>query len=714
MIKKGLLVSLLLISVHIYAQDALLIDSLKSAFKESAGTNRIEIMLEWAWQIKYNNPDSSSMLTNRALALSESSSYHRGIALAYRNLAAIEIIRGRVDKGLPLAIKAWQEIKPVNDSYQKGKILNLLAILYRENKKYRDALDYQEMAISEFRTIRDSSELVGNLNNLGMIYERLGNKDEALSLYLEVYDIEKACKNFYGISRVTNSLANIYGYLGKNALAKKFYSESIDYAQKINNLQFEAASLHGLANMYAGSGEPDKALEIYAKAVEINLKGGFGENLAKNYVNMGEVLSDQKEYEKALPYYNQAYTLFTQLNDPWNQVICMDRIARLLNHLNRSDEALHYALRSKAIADSMGDLVSQSDVYFTLFEIYKTGGKYKLALDYLENYIKSYDSIQANEKTRLIDEIQTRYEVNTITAQNKLLKSENELKSRIIRNQRLIGTAIVVIVVLLLAMALFLIYSRRKLSRLNNELAKRAGELANYAAELNDSNATKNRLFSIIAHDIRNPFSAVLNFSELLLDDFETADKDTLKYYASNINKASHSTFQLLDNLLYWSKSQRGTIELNREEVNIHELVKMVLQTGMAGANARGIELSNLTDAGLTALTDRTLLRIVLGNLVGNAIKFNRDNGQVIISASRSDTMIEISIADTGPGIDQARIESLFSKEKSVQPSGVRNTHGTGLGLVLCHDFCEKLGGSLSVESEAGKGSVFNVKIPIE
>ena len=296
---------------------------------------------------------------------------------------------------------------------------------------------------------------------------------------------------------------------------------------------------------------------------------------------------------------------------------------------------------------------------------------------------------------------------------NLELIEESKLKSSIIRFQRQITIALVVIFVIILLTAILLLRSRSKLSKVNNMLNEINAEIELKAAELTRANATKDRLFSIIAHDIRNPFSALVYFSELLEEEVETADKETLKFYSANIRLAAVNTFTLLDNLLYWSKSQRGTIEIMPEPVDLSLLAQEIIKTAQAGATEKSVRLVSQILPGTTVMVDKTLIRIIIGNLVGNAIKFNNVGGSVIIDSGFPDNRIEISVADTGPGIDPSLINSIFDKEESLPQASTGKKTGTGLGLVLCRDFVRKMGGNISVESKKGEGSVFKFWLPV-
>jgi len=708
-----LITALILTTCIVSAQNAAIIDSLERELKSSAGVKRIDDLIELGWELKYSNPDSSILLTQEALSLGKTRSYIKGLALANRNMAAIYIIRGKSREGLVYAEKALEHINKTDNIFQKGKILNLLGIIHRDIKNYRKSLEYQDQSLQIFRQLKDTFELAGNLNNLGLIYKQLGNREEALRIYLEVFEIEQKQKNAFGISRTSNNLATIYHEMGKFKLAESMFILSIKTAQSAGNKQFEAASIHGLGLLYQQNNLLDKAIVEYKKAIIINREVGFYEFLGNNLVQLAAVYETCGNYKEAYTTFNDALEVFKSINSPWQQAVALNGMSVQQRNLKNYLKARELAEKAHMISDSLKDIDALALIHFNLYKIDKETGLPGQALDHLEEYLVLYDSIKTNENSQLLEEIQTRYEVKNIEADNSRLKSENLYQQQVIKIQRYAAAGIVLVLVLISVLAVAISLGRKRLRRVNDELTRKNEEMLKQSELLHASNATKDKLFSIIAHDIRNPFAALLNLSEMLNEEVDTADKETLRFYANNIHQSAGNTFQLLDNLLYWSKSQRGTIELRPEECNLNNMTAEVFSTAQAGALENNISLNNDISPKTSLKTDKTLLRIILGNLIGNAVKFNNPGGSITVSSSTEKEDIIIRVKDTGKGIAPERLKQLFDKEESVQPSGSRTKNGTGLGLILCRDFVEKLGGNIQIASEVGKGTEFTIRLPL-
>jgi PAS domain S-box-containing protein len=250
-----------------------------------------------------------------------------------------------------------------------------------------------------------------------------------------------------------------------------------------------------------------------------------------------------------------------------------------------------------------------------------------------------------------------------------------------------------------------------------SELRKRENKIKHQKDELAELNATKDKFFSIISHDLKSPFTTLLGFSELLFNEYDTFDEKTRKEFIELIYKSSQNNFKLLENLLTWSLTQIGKIKFNPSQVNLKALVDENIDLINQAALGKGIRLESQINHDIIIDTDNDLINTVIRNLISNAIKFTPKDGKVTISANlvsetQPNEYLELSIKDTGLGIAPENLGKLFKIGKSVSRTGTEGELGTGLGLMLCKEFIEKCGGKIWVESEVGNGSVFHFTLP--
>ncbi len=230
--------------------------------------------------------------------------------------------------------------------------------------------------------------------------------------------------------------------------------------------------------------------------------------------------------------------------------------------------------------------------------------------------------------------------------------------------------------------------------------------------KLEESNATKDKFYSIIAHDLKNPFHGIMGFSNLIINNYDENKYEKIYSYARLINETAHQAYALLENLLNWSRSQTGIIEFKPTEINLKYLIVDILDITSGNSLAKNIKVSYEISENLNILADRNMLSTILQNLVTNAIKFTRESGIIRIVATHISNNILISVIDNGVGIEPERIDRLFKIHGCMSTQGTNNERGTGLGLMLCKEFIEKHGGKIWVESEVGRGSTFKFTIP--
>ncbi len=231
-------------------------------------------------------------------------------------------------------------------------------------------------------------------------------------------------------------------------------------------------------------------------------------------------------------------------------------------------------------------------------------------------------------------------------------------------------------------------------------------------ARLKELNATKDKFFSIIAHDLKSPFNNIVVLSNLLVEQVQSNDKENIEEYAGLISSSTQQAMSLLVNLLDWSRSQTGRLVCTPEYIDLVLVVNETEALLSESLRQKSIVLKKELPRTLLAHADKVMISTVLRNLVSNAIKFTRPNGQIIISSRKTETELSISVIDNGVGMNEETLGKLFRIEESISTKGTDNERGTGLGLILCREFIEKHNGSIRAESEPGMGSVFTFTIP--
>ncbi|MFA7115841.1 MAG: HAMP domain-containing sensor histidine kinase [Bacteroidales bacterium] len=231
--------------------------------------------------------------------------------------------------------------------------------------------------------------------------------------------------------------------------------------------------------------------------------------------------------------------------------------------------------------------------------------------------------------------------------------------------------------------------------------------------ELQRLNATKDKIFSIIAHDLRSPFNTILGFSKLLIENLNNYKAAETEKVLGIINVSAKNTLTLLDNLLDWAKSQTGQVKFEPEKVVLSSIIHEIFGLLNPSAKSKNISLEYIPSHEIEVLADLNMIKTILRNLISNAIKFTNSDGQISVHTLQKDNFIEITVSDTGVGMNEKTRNNLFKLETNESTIGTANEKGSGLGLILCKEFVEKQGGKIWVESEEGKGSDFKFTLPL-
>lgn len=253
---------------------------------------------------------------------------------------------------------------------------------------------------------------------------------------------------------------------------------------------------------------------------------------------------------------------------------------------------------------------------------------------------------------------------------------------------------------------------QRQLLKEKSTLENTLNQLNETNAELQQANATKDKFFSIIAHDLRSPFNSIIGFSDLLAEQIKMKDVEGIDKYAQIIIESSNKAMDLLMNLIEWSRSETGRMNFNPELLNIEHFVHEIIPLYDNIAEQKSITIKHNLPHNVSVLADKAMISTVLRNLIANAIKFTMPGGEVTISGVKQHNKILFSISDTGVGISQDNMERLFRLDQSCSTLGTGKEKGTGLGLILCKEFVEKHDGKIRVESQENVGSTFYFTLP--
>ncbi|MDZ7821934.1 MAG: HAMP domain-containing sensor histidine kinase [Candidatus Marinimicrobia bacterium] len=365
----------------------------------------------------------------------------------------------------------------------------------------------------------------------------------------------------------------------------------------------------------------------------------------------------------------------------------IDSLELGMEHARKNDQLRH-------IMDINGHL---SDIYQKLDDFDK-------AYHFLNEQMKTADSLYSAKVTRNMLQLETLYETEKRKERIHKLEQEKRITELSLAREKQFRYFLIGILALSLIIMVLFVFLYRSKNRTHQALAK-SKEIAD------EANAAKDKFFSIIAHDLRSPFNGILGMTGILKDRYDDLDKKEKQKMIAALHDSLHKCYELLNNLLEWSRSQSGKIDFSPENLRFDSALQDVLGLLSNSAAQKNMKIINVAGSP-TVYADRNMLDAILRNLISNAVKYSYPGGNIRISSEKKKDKIIISVSDSGTGIPASRKNRLFHITNTYRINGTSGESGNGLGLIICKEFVEKHGGSIGVESEPGKGSTFYFSLP--
>ncbi len=556
-------------------------------------------------------------------------------------------------------------------------------------------------------------------NWMGNVYAMLTDYNNAMDYYLKSLAKRELLGDQIGIASSYNNIAILYSEYSN-------YEKSIEYlfkAYQISEANMDEGgmgiNMNNLSVMYMEIEDYENALKYGMEALRINEKLNITEGIANISNNLGDLYKFTNQYEKAKKYQEKALKIYQEIDKLEGIIIAKTSIAEILileNKLSQAELLLNEVLH---LANELGAKNLISLIHKDLAQLYELKHKYDKALFHFKVFHQLQDSIFQLNKANVIFEKQVIFETENQLAEIELLEKDKSLQKIEISKQKYIGIFIIIIsgisFSLIILSSLFVQY-RDKNSTLiqakNIELYYSNKQIEESKTELLTLNNAKDKFFSIIAHDLINPFNSFIGLSEILYSNINTLSDSDIKKYSSWIHASAKNLFHLVQNLLYWSRSQIGKLNNSPKYLNLHDLVQEHTALLEPQARNKDITITTSINKHTKVYVDPDILSGILRNLIGNAIKFTHPGGQISLEVVEIGTLLEFSIKDSGVGIKDKDLKKLFSLKEHYTSRGTSNEEGTGLGLILCKEFAEKIGGTLNIKSQEGKGSIFSFTIP--
>ena len=583
-------------------------------------------------------------------------------------------------------------------------IRDSLATLRQQGKKERDASRYDEAlrlhirGLDMARAVGDSSEWIQALNNIATDYRRMGMLDVAQSYHYQALTLcDESSDTTYQMRKnrvkALNGLGNIYLSIYSYDDADSVFRQALEGEHQLGSATGQAINYANLGSIYSARGDDEKALDYYRQSMFYNKKDSNLLGMALCHLYFGNIYERRQQYDLALREYEQSDRMMTDLKDLWHALEPRLALASVYYHTHEDAKAQALLDRADATARQINSWEHIVEVHHLYFQLMQRQGRYHEALDHHLIATAYQDSILDNEKLDRIHNIginieRTRQQEMVDMAQNEL-QTEKRIRQQ---SAWLFGLT----VILLLAVISALLYVQR--------MRHRSMEMMREASRLRED------FFTNITHEFRTPLTVILGLSRKIRENTEVPQSVSDK--ASTIERQGNRLLTLVTQLLDISKVKSVIGEPNWQHGNICAQVAMLLETYIDYAANRGVTLKYHYDKAIEMDFVPDYVNKVMSNLVSNALKFTPNGGTISVNLYQRVDRLHIDVSDTGHGISSDKLAHIFEPFYTTGDMG--EAKGTGIGLALTQEIISHLNGTITAESQVGKGTTFHIIIPIQ
>ncbi|GAB1856582.1 hypothetical protein MHTCC0001_14170 [Flavobacteriaceae bacterium MHTCC 0001] len=628
-------------------------------------------------------------------------------------------------------IKAGEQLsKNINYKEATAKAIYYKALIYAEKNDYINAMDGYSKAKTMFNELGDTLNLAKVNNSIGLIEIERGNYDKGLNYTLSAVRAFERKGMLDELKSVYTGLGTAYYKINNVNKAISYNLKALEIQEQLNDQSGVIKSCLYLAKLYSQGKEHRKSIEFYEKALTIDngktktLRGDILPSLGGEYLQFND-------YEKAAKYLVQGVKLNRRNRNETNLLVSLNNLASL----NLSQDDLKTARKQLTEARVLARKIKDQNELLRNYNLMKaldsTQKNFASAFVWQRRYYTLKDSLNKAKNTpakniaievpkrnldfSLVDN-NTSEEISTKDLNKAQIITDSERRNLDKLNQYKVFFYILLGILAIVSVFLILVYLKRinslkyakGLEERNLKIQLQNEAFVEQTKHLENVNSVKDKLFSIVSHDLKDSLLSINGFIDLLRDG--SLSREEFDNLVPELSENANNASLLLFNLLNWSKSQMQSLKPSPSLFNIQEVFEEKIKLIEQRLETKGIELVDHSTRNF-AYADKSMFEIVIQNLLANALKFSRRNDTITISNHNKNGSCIISVADTGIGIAEDNLEKLF-KNDAYTTMGTNNEKGTGLGLSICKELVELNGGEIWAESTVDVGSIFFVQLP--
>ena len=516
-----------------------------------------------------------------------------------------------------------------------------------------------------------------------------GDYDNAISALDETLKQTEQYPNETLRARTLMQTGMVYFFQQKWDQALYFYQQALNAAEKLKNREGISIAYNNIANIYQKQQQPQQAFDFYNKALKIQRELADSASMCNCLMNIATNHLEQNQLKEAFEPLTEALDIAGKIGDNEIIALCYMHLGVLYSRTGEMDKVASMLKQAEELSLETGYERVRQEVLKTASNLSLEAGDYKSAYEYLEKSQNLADTLMNRQMLEKTHEFEIRYKSKESESELALYKQ----KLKIVHQQQ---TFLAVILLLLTILVVTLVINRRR-SRTKNK-------------KLKELNETKDKLFSIISHDLKSPAIAQKVALDMMIQRADKYDTETLMMLNA-FNNAAESQLSLLQNLLNWANMQTGKMTYNPMPFKFCESIVKSIELYAISAKNKGIQFVSDISENCIVQADRQMINTVVRNLLNNAVKFSEPNGTIRVAVSSHDGYVRVSIANRGTGMPQQQIDDLLVDGKTTSKDGTHGEKGSGLGLIICKELLERNNSRLEIESRESK-TIFSFNLP--
>lgn len=702
-------------------------DTLPEELDSAEGQNRIHVLKETLSALDFSDHELYYRVATELLELSDRYDDIAGLAYANYHLFKYEIEQSNYNAALEYQEKAIAFFNRLSGfEWEFAELYTSRGVVLKNLGRYQSSLESYYKAM-EYMSDVDDLELEANFHQgMGVTYWTLRHYDKALEHFQNSTELAEKIDDKKIIAGNYTNIGNIHSVLGNHDIAIEHYKLAIEILEEMPVSVFLANTYHNLGLVSRKTDEKHLSVSYCQKALELFIETGYKRGEAFAYNSLARLYIDAGEYENALEQIHASINLRESLGDIATLSVSYRFASEIYMELEDYENTKHYMILALDTAKKTETYKLTANALMTHANYYEKHNDYNRAFDYLKQYVEYQGKIFSDETAEIKAQLASQYEVSQLQYEMENLRYEKQINQLELSKNRRIRNLYFGLFAICAVLALSLIRQNRSKVKANKQITQSYDELDKHKNELEELyekqsqllkevenlNNTKDKLFSIVSHDLKSSLNSIKTGTRMLSDEFDSLSQEDIRMIAGELKKNSDSLAILLHNLLTWARAHLGSIEYDPCFIKIADAIDYSISTFGETAKQKKLTIEKNISPEVYAYADKVMLNSIFQNLISNAIKFSNPGGIVEITANMDAKNSYIKFKDNGIGMSKDQVAKLYDLQNKKSQRGTAGEKGTGLGLNLCKEFIEYNNGDIDITSTPGEGTEIIVTLP--